>query len=98
MITLFKESCLHVHANLRSPNFDTQNSTKTCGVYLASKQVWLNQILTPQNSPQTCGVYLASMQVWLNQILTPQNSTNMDFSIKMRVNILTFFILIQQLI
>ena len=23
MITLFKESSLHVHANLRSPNFDT---------------------------------------------------------------------------
>ena len=32
MITLFKESCLHVHANLRSPNFDTQNSTKMFGI------------------------------------------------------------------
>ena len=50
MITLFIESCLHVHANLRSPNFDTQNSTQICGVYLASMQVWLNQILTSQNS------------------------------------------------
>ena len=32
------------------PNFDTQNSTQTCGVYLANMQVWLNQSLTPQNS------------------------------------------------
>ena len=27
------------HASLSSPNFDTQNSTKICGVYLASMQV-----------------------------------------------------------
>ena len=32
IITLFKESCLHVHANLRSPNFDTQNSTQMFGI------------------------------------------------------------------
>jgi len=38
------------HASLNSPNFDTQNSTKIGGVYLAIMQVWLNQILTPQNS------------------------------------------------
>ena len=49
MITLFIESCLHVHANLRSPNVDTQNSTQICGVYWVSMQVWSNQNLTPQN-------------------------------------------------
>ena len=32
LITLFIESCLHVHANLRSPNFDTQNSTQMFGL------------------------------------------------------------------
>ena len=32
MVTLFKESCLHVHANLSSPNFDTQNSTQMFGI------------------------------------------------------------------
>ena len=54
LITLFIESYLHVHANGRSPNFDTQSSTQICGVHLASMQVWLNQILTPQNSTQIC--------------------------------------------
>ena len=28
LITLFIESCLHVYANLRSPNFDTQSFTQ----------------------------------------------------------------------
>ena len=38
------------HASLSSQNFHTQNSSKICGVYLPSMQVWLIQILTPQNS------------------------------------------------
>ena len=32
LITLFIESCLHVYANLRSPNFDTRNSTQMFGI------------------------------------------------------------------
>ena len=32
IITLFIESCLHVHANLRSPNFNTQNYTQMFGI------------------------------------------------------------------
>ena len=73
--TLSIESYLHVHANVRLPNFDTQNSTQIYGVYLANIQVWLNQILT---------LKIPLTQTWIFPLS--------------EVNIVTFSILIQQLI
>ena len=43
LITLFIELCLHVHANLRSPNFDTQNSTQMFRIMWQACKFWLTK-------------------------------------------------------
>ena len=98
LITLFIKSYLHIHANLKLPNFYAQNSTQICGIMWQACKFELTKFWHSKFHSNLWGL-LANMHDWLNQILTFNIPLTQACIFPLgEVNLLTLFILIQQLI